>query len=89
MKFSEAQASWLAHRALDAIRESGLKVANDRLALAQVKKTLARRLDRESGIHEKVARKIASLGRSVPEGSAEYEVLYRQYYEEELGRTRR
>ena len=46
MKFSEAQASWLAHRALDAIRESGLKLANDRLALAQVKKTLARRLDR-------------------------------------------
>jgi hypothetical protein len=89
MRFSEAQVSHLAHKAIDAIRKSGLSLAHDRVSLAEVKKTLSRRLDKESGLHEKVARKIASLGRGVPEGSPEFEVLYRQYYEEELRRTRR
>lgn len=89
MRFSATQASHLAHKALEAIRAEGVEIRSDRLALNQVKETLSRRLDAEAGLHEKVAAKIRSLGRRVPEGSAEYEILYRQYYEEELRRVRR
>jgi hypothetical protein len=53
-----------------------------------VKKVLARSLDRDPRIHAAVVRRIASLQRSVPEGSAEYEVLYRQYYEQERRKSR-
>lgn len=89
MRFTEAQVSHLAHKAIDAIRKSGVTLAHDRISLTEVKKTLSRRLDKEAGVHEIVARKVASLGRKVPEGSAEYEVLYRQYYQEELRRRGR
>ncbi len=89
MRFTEDQASHLAHKTLEAIRGAGITIANERLARNEIKKTLAKHLDTEAGLHRKVAQKINSLGRNVPEGSAEYEVLYRQYYEEELQRTRR
>ena len=89
MRFSETQASYLARKTLEALRQAGIMVANDRLARNEVQKTLTRQLDTEAGLHGKVAQKIKSLGRNVPEGSAEYEVLYRQYYEEEMQRTRR
>ena len=88
MKLSEAQSSYLAHRALEALAKAGAKIRSDRLALAEVKKILARSLDRDPRVHAAVVRRIASLQRPVPEGSAEYEVLYRQYYEQERRKTR-
>ncbi len=36
-----------------------------------------------------VRRKIESQKRSIPEGSSEWDVLYRKYYEEEVARHRR
>ncbi|MBY0274642.1 DUF507 family protein [Candidatus Binatia bacterium] len=89
MRLSEALTSHLAHRALEALRKSGAKIRNDRLALAEIKKALGQTLDRDPRIDEAVQRRIASLSRSVPVGSAEYEVLYRQYYEQEMAKRRR
>lgn len=89
MRLSEGLSSYLAHRAIEALKKSGGKVRNDRLALAEVKKALAAALDRDPRIDEAVARRIASLSRPVPVGSAEYDVLYRQYYEQEMAKRRR
>lgn len=89
MRLSESLSSHLAHRALEALRKSGATIRNDRLALAEVKKALAQALDRDPRIDEVVARRIASLSRPIPIGSAEYEVLYRQYYEQEMSKRRR
>lgn len=89
MRLSESLTSHLAHKALEAIRKSGATVRNDRLALAEVKKALVTALDRDPRIDEIVARRIASLSRPIPVGSAEYDVLYRQYYEQEIGKRRR
>ena len=47
MKLSEAASSHLAHRAISTLKKSGAKFRNERLALAQVKKTLAKHLDRD------------------------------------------
>ncbi|MEI8359023.1 MAG: hypothetical protein RL698_2878 [Pseudomonadota bacterium] len=88
MRLSESLSSHLAHIALEAIRRSGAEVRNDRLALAEIKKTLGRQLDQDPRIDEAVRRRIASLQRPVPPGSNEYEVLYRQYYEQETRKHR-
>lgn len=88
MKLTEALSSHLAHLALEAIRKAGGEVRNERLALAEIKKTLARVLDQDPRIDEAVRRRIASLSRSVPPGSAEYDILYRQYYEQEARKHR-
>jgi hypothetical protein len=88
MRLTEAVSSHLAHQALEALKKAGATVRNDRLALAEIKKSLARALDQDPRIDEAVRRRIASQKRSIPVGSAEYEILYRQYYEQELRRHR-
>jgi uncharacterized protein YpuA (DUF1002 family) len=46
MKLSEAASSHLAHRVLAALKENGAKIRSDRIALARIKETLARQVDR-------------------------------------------
>jgi hypothetical protein len=88
---TEGRISALAHLAFTAIKK-GEEVAdlrNDRLVLAEIKAALVDFFNVDDVIDAKVRRKIASLSRRVPEGSTEWDVLYRQYLEEEkrkLGR---
>ena len=88
---SEGRLSALAHLVLDAV-EKGSEVADlrtDRLVLTEIKAALSDFFNVDDAIDAKVRRKIASLSRRVPEGSGEWDVLYRQYLEEErrkLGR---
>jgi hypothetical protein len=41
-------------------------------------------LKREADIDKAVRHKIESQKRNIPEGSAEWEILFRKYYEEEM-----
>ena len=88
---SEGRLSALAHLVLDAVKK-GSEVADlrtDRLVLTEIKAALSDFFNVDDAIDAKVRRKIASLSRRVPEGSGEWDVLYRQYLEEErrkLGR---
>ena len=88
-KLSEARVSFLAHAIVRTVRDEGLaEVENERVALAEVKRLLT--LEEEAGdrIDAIVLQKIASLSRKVPPGSREWDVLYRQYFEEELRKAR-
>ncbi len=59
-----------------------LKPANDvRLRIVRV---IAEELRLEETIDDDVTRTIQSYNRNVPEGSPEWEVLYRKHYEQEL-----
>jgi hypothetical protein len=88
---SEGRLSELAHLALAALKK-GDGVADlrvDRLVLSEIKAALTDFFNVDDALDAKVRRKIASLSRRVPEGSGEWDVLYRQYLEEErrkLGR---
>ena len=44
---------------------------------------------REDELEETVRRKITHQKRSIPEGSAEWDILFRKYYEEEVQKIRR
>lgn len=88
MSLTEGQLSHLAHRALDAFKRAGGQVRNERLALAEAKNVLQSSLDRDPRIDGDVRRRILSQQRRPPEGSAEWDVLYRQYYEQERARRR-
>jgi hypothetical protein len=88
---SEGRISALAHLALEAIKKGGevAELRSDRLVLTEIKAALQDFFGVDDALDAKVRRKIASLSRRVPEGSSEWDVLYRQYLEEEkrkLGR---
>jgi hypothetical protein len=84
MNFSEGRKSYLAHLIVSTLRKEGLaEVENERLVLSEIKRVLDQDHELDARIDAAVRRKISSLSRRVPPGSREWEVLYRQYFEEE------
>jgi hypothetical protein len=64
-----------------------LRDANDvRLKMLQI---LESELLKEDELEEAIRRKIASQKRDVPEGSPEWDLLFRKYYEDELKKVKR
>jgi uncharacterized protein len=83
----EDQVSVLAHAIQDHIYLDDLvDYAGEEKALKNIKATLTDTLLAEGALDGKVRAKIDSLKRSVPEGSQEWDILYHQYMEEELGK---
>jgi hypothetical protein len=79
---SDNRIAALARIALRVIATEG-EVLSERAALAEAKHILSEHFQRDDKVDEIVRRKIASLSRQVPQGSAEWEILYRRYFEEE------
>jgi hypothetical protein len=57
--------------------------------LREIKRTIADELKFEDEADEAARRTIQSLSRKIPEGSREWDVLYRKYVEEEMNRRRK
>jgi len=89
-RVSDGRISALAHLVLEALGKApGADLRSDRLVLTEIKAALADYLQIDDALDARVRRKIESLSRRVPEGSAEWNVLYRQYIDGEkrkLGR---
>jgi hypothetical protein len=58
-------------------------------AIKEAKRAIAELVAIETSVDDAVRAKISSLKKSVHEGSREYEVLYKKYYEEELAKKGR
>lgn len=59
-------------------------VGDQAQALREVKKVIAEHMKVEAELEQKVRHRLESYSRPVPEGSQEWDVLYRKTYEEEL-----
>ena len=85
MKLSEARILYLARESIERLRSEGLAdIRNFSLALRHGRELLAEFNEKGDLVDAVARRKIASLKRGVIEGSAEWQVLYRRYREEEL-----
>lgn len=83
----DEQVSVLAHKIHDTLYQDDLvDYLEEERALRQIKETLRETLKADDILGEKVRHKILSLKRSVPEGSAEWQILYEKYLEEELNK---
>jgi len=77
----------LARLVTDAIWEDDLAdYSDDDLALRLAKSAVAEFVKEEEDIDRFAREKVASLKRNVMEGSPEWDVMYRKYYEEETKR---
>lgn len=54
----------------------------------QIVRVFQEELRRDELIDRKVRQKITSQKRDIPEGGREWEILYRQYYQEEFDKAR-
>lgn len=89
MRLSEDRISHLAHLITDGIWKDDLVDFTDEdKVLHETKKGIANYLHIEDTADDMVRNKIRSLSRHVPEGSKEWEVLYKKYYQEEIAKKR-
>jgi hypothetical protein len=85
VKLTEARILFLARESLERLRSEGLAdMPNFPLALRQARELVTQFTEQGDLVDATVRRKIASLKRGVVEGSAEWQVLYRRYRDEEL-----
>jgi hypothetical protein len=75
---------------MDGLRKDKLaEFPNEGRSLAETKQVLRDFFQLEDRIDEIVRQKIASLSRQVPQGSREWDILYRKYFEEESRKQRK
>jgi hypothetical protein len=88
---SEDRISHISHLVLDALvqdRHVDALQPEERL-LREIKRTITAELQFEDEADAAARRTIQSLSRRVPEGSPEWDVLYRKYMDEEMHRRRK
>lgn len=61
-----------------------LSADDPRQLMAAIHKAMVKYVHADEGADAKVRAKIVSLKRNVPEGSREWDILYQQYYDQEL-----
>ena len=86
MRLSRDKINKLAHVVTDAVADlDEVEFIEDRntirLAIFDI---LTKWLKKEEDVEKAARHKIESQKRGIPEGSAEWEILYRKYYEEEM-----
>lgn len=90
MKFSEDRISHLSHLIHDGLyQDMMVDYPDEDKALKEIKKMLNDYFKIEDEVDDVVRAKITSLKRGVLEGSREWEVLYKKYYEEEMSKRGR
>jgi len=91
VRLSEDRISHISHLVLNALvqdRHVNALQVEERL-LREIKRTINAELQFEDEADTAARRTIQSLSRRVPEGSPEWDVLYRKYMDEEMRRRKK
>ena len=90
MKLTHEKIIQLSHRVMAAIEElDEIEIFDEPNNIRQeIVKILTELLVEEERLDEAVRQKINSQKRTIPEGGAEWDILYRKYYTDELRRLR-
>ncbi|MBI2412927.1 MAG: DUF507 family protein [Deltaproteobacteria bacterium] len=87
MRLSDDRISHIAHLVFDGVWKDDLvDFKNEDKALIEIKRALTDYLKVEDEADTIARNKIRSLSRDVPEGSREWDILYKKYFEEEASK---
>ena len=87
MRLSDERLGFLAKKITKSLQKEGvLSDLRENEAFLKVKKGMQAFGALLEKIEAAVEKKIATLKRGVPKGSSEWDILYRQYFDEELGK---
>ena len=87
MLFSEERIYHIAHLLTDCIWKDDLVDYKDEAkAIKQAKRVLFDYFSKDERVDEIVRQRISSLKRGVYEGSREWDILYKKYYDEEMSK---
>ena len=90
MILSEDRQTHIAHVIVDGIWKDDLvEYSNEDEVIREAKRVVIEYVRHETSVDEAVRTKIDSLKKGVHEGSREFDILYKKYYEEEQAKGRR
>ena len=91
MRLGEERIAWLSRLIIRGILGENLvePLQAEEKLYREIKRTIIGELQVEDEIDTFVRKKIQSLSRRIPEGSAEWTVLYRKFMEEEMRRRKK
>lgn len=85
MTLSDDRINYLSHLILKDLRtKGGASYLEETKALAGVKQAIHQFGSILESLDIQIRKKIGTLKRNIPEGSREWDLLYRQYFDEEL-----
>ncbi len=86
MRLSRDKINKLAHVVTDElVTRDEVEFVEDRNTIRlEIVRILNEEMKKEEGLDQEARRKIESQKKTVPEGSLEWDILYRKYYAEEL-----
>jgi hypothetical protein len=86
MRLSREKVNRLAHLVTeDLVANDGIEFIEDRNTIRlEIVKIINEELKKEETLDHEARKKIESQKKTVPEGSLEWDILYRKYYSEEL-----
>ncbi len=90
MRLSRGKINHLSKLVVDALDgDPGVRLQKDfNVVRLKVVSIITEEVKRDSMVNELVREKISSQKRDFPEGGREWEILYRQYYQEEVEKHR-
>ncbi len=89
MRLSEDRITHISHLVFDGVWKDDLvDFTDDDKALKEIKRVITGFLKVEDEADSAARKKIRSLSRDVPEGSREWDILYKKYFEEEMAKKR-
>lgn len=89
MRLSEDRITHISHLVFDGVWKDDLvDFTDDDKALQEIKRVITGFLKVEDEADSAARKKIRSLSRDVPEGSREWDILYKKYFEEEMAKKR-
>lgn len=91
MRLRDEKISHLSHVILNSLLERDIAdLIDDEInAIREIKKVIIQELKIEEEIDDIVRAKLQSYSRKIPEGSPEWEVMHRKFFQEELGKRKR
>ena len=91
MRLSHAKINHMANLLIDFLRtDKNVEFFQDDSDIRmEIVRIINEELKDDEIIDTEVRRKIESQRRDIPEGSEEWEILYRKYYDEEMGRRQK
>jgi hypothetical protein len=88
VRLTDERITFLSHHIVRVLTRERM-ISGDESALSVLaKKTIINFLKNEALIDERVRAKIMSIRRNIPEGSREWEVMYEQFYGEEMNKLK-
>ncbi len=86
MNLSDDRINHLSHLLIEVLRRDGARFSDEIKVLTELKRGIHEFGEILDKIDNLVRQKVASLKRQVPEGSREWDLLYREYFDEELAK---